>query len=375
MQVMGDSYFRYHLQHLLATAGVTIDGPEPWDISIHDKRFYRRVLTEGHLGVGESYMDGWWDCPSLDEFFYMVLRAGLEEKVSGVPRMLNALAGRLVNLQGIHRARKVGKAHYDIGNDLYRIMLDRRMMYSCGYWHNAETLEEAQEQKLRLVFSKLQLEAGMKVLDIGCGWGGAARFAAEEYGAEVTGITISKEQAHWAEAHCKGQAVNIRLEDYRKTSGKYDRIYSIGMFEHVGYKNYRRFFRTVRQHLNADGLFLLHTIGSNRSDTNTDPWTTRYIFPNSMLPSARQITAAAEGLMVLEDWHSFGHDYFHTLKAWHANVEKNSDYIEKHYGKRFMRMWRYYLLSSAGSFRGRNVQLWQILFSPKGIEGSWRVPR
>jgi len=225
------------------------------------------------------------------------------------------------------------------------------------------------------VFSKLQLEAGMKVLDIGCGWGGAARFAAEEYGAEVTGITISKEQAHWAEAHCKGQAVNIRLEDYRKTSGKYDRIYSIGMFEHVGYKNYRRFFRTVRQHLNADGLFLLHTIGSNRSDTNTDPWTTRYIFPNSMLPSARQITAAAEGLMVLEDWHSFGHDYFHTLKAWHANVEKNSDYIEKHYGKRFMRMWRYYLLSSAGSFRGRNVQLWQILFSPKGIEGSWRVPR
>jgi len=233
---MGDSYFRYHLQHLLASAGVMVDGPEPWDIAVHDRRFYRRVLTEGHLGVGESYMDGWWDCPALDEFFYRVLRGGLEKKVSGVPRMLNALFGRLINQQGLQRARKVGKTHYDIGNDLYRLMLDRRMMYSCGYWNNASTLEEAQEQKLRLVFNKLQLEAGMKVLDIGCGWGGAARFAAEEYGVEVTGLTISHEQASYAEEYCKGQRVNIHLEDYRKTSGMFDRIYSIGMFEHVGYK-------------------------------------------------------------------------------------------------------------------------------------------
>jgi cyclopropane-fatty-acyl-phospholipid synthase len=372
---MGFYFFKHRLNHLLSDAGITVDGPDPWDITIHDNRFYRRVLSEAHLGAGESYMDGWWDCPALDEFFYRVLRAGIEKKVSGLPRLLNGLLGKAINLQNPSRSYTVGETHYNIGNDLYAAMLDRRMIYSCAYWNNALNLDEAQEEKLRLAFEKLMLKPGMRLLDIGCGWGGAARFAAENYDVHVTGITISSEQAKLAKEQCRGLPVEIKLSDYRDIKGSYDRIYSIGMFEHVGHKNYRKYFQIVRKHLVPDGLFLLHTIGSNRSGTNTDPWTSKYIFPNSMLPSANHITAAAEGTMILEDWHSFGHDYYRTLKAWNRNIEENRDTLSESYNERFHRMWRYYLLSAAGSFRARNVQLWQLLYSQSGIEGTFRVPR
>jgi len=372
---MLDFFFMRKLKQLLENADIIIDGPNPWDIQVHDNRFYRRVLSEAHLGTGESYMDGWWDCQALDEFFYRILRAGIDKKVSGLPRLLNALIGKAVNLQNPSRAFTVGETHYNIGNDLYAAMLDRRMIYSCAYWKNTSSLDEAQAQKLRLVFEKLMLKPGMRVLDIGCGWGGAARFAAEYYDVTVTGITISSEQAKLARENCSGLPVDIKLMDYREIKGTYDRIYSIGMFEHVGQKNYRNYFQIVRKHLVPDGLFLLHTIGSNRSGTNTDPWTSKYIFPNSMLPSANHITAAAEGELILEDWHSFGHDYYHTLKAWNSNIEKSRPFFKEVYSERFHRMWRYYLLSAAGSFRARHVQLWQLLFSRNGIEGTFTVPR
>ncbi len=372
---MAGFFFRQRVKQLFSGAGITINGHEPWDIAVHDDRFYRRVLAEAHLGAGESYMDGWWDCPELDEFFYRILRAGVEKQVSGIPRFINGLIGKALNLQNPKRAFTVGEVHYDIGNDLYRAMLDRRMIYSCGYWKDAASLDEAQEAKLDLVFRKLMLLPGMNILEIGCGWGGAARYAAEKYGVNVTGVTISGEQAKLAEEYCSGLPVRIRLMDYRDISGTYDRIYSIGMFEHVGVKNYRKYFHTVRESLAPDGLFLLHTIGSNRSRSNTDPWTSKYIFPNSMLPSANHITAAAESLLVLEDWHSFGHDYCRTLKAWNDNVEKHLPQLAHRYDERFGRMWRYYLLSAAGSFRARNVQLWQLLFSRRGIEGTFMVPR
>jgi cyclopropane-fatty-acyl-phospholipid synthase len=372
---MGYLFFKHRLKQLLSNAGITIDGTAPWDITIHDNRFYRRVLSDAHLGAGESYMDGWWDCPALDEFFYRILRAGVEKQVSGLPRFLNGLLGKAMNLQNRSRSYTVGETHYNIGNDLYALMLDQRMIYSCAYWSNSATLDDAQERKLRLVFEKLMLKPGMSVLDIGCGWGGAARYAAENYGVTVTGITISSEQEKLARENCKGLPVEIRLSDYRDIKGSYDRIYSIGMFEHVGHKNYRKYFKIVRKHLLPDGLFLLHTIGSNRSGTNTDPWTSKYIFPNSMLPSAKQITSAAEGEMILEDCHSFGNDYYHTLKAWNSNIEKNRAFLSKSYNERFQRMWRYYLLSAAGSFRARHVQLWQLLYSRNGIEGTFRAPR
>ena len=281
----------------------------------------------------------------------------------------------MVNLQKPSRAFQIGRHHYDIGNDLFSRMLDRRMIYSCGYWKNATTLDEAQEAKLDLVCRKLGLCPGMRVLDIGCGWGGTARFAAERYGVAVVGITVSEKQVQLAQEACAGLDIDIRLQDYRQLDGTFDRVLSIGMFEHVGCKNYRAFMRVVRDRLVDDGLFLLHTIGSNRSVTRTDPWTERYIFPNSMLPSAAQIAAAAEGTLVIEDWHSFGPDYDTTLMHWHRNfVEHWSELVDR-YDERFHRMWRYFLLSSAGSFRARHNQLWQVVLSPSGVPGGYRALR
>jgi cyclopropane-fatty-acyl-phospholipid synthase len=372
---MARDAIRARAEELLALAGVTVDGAEPWDIRVRDRRLFARVLAQGSLGLGESYMDGWWDCPRLDEFFHRVLGAGLDAKVQPWHDALRVLRARLVNLQRPARAFEVGRRHYDIGNDLFARMLDRRMIYSCGYWKDAATLDEAQEAKLDLVCRKLALAPGMRVLDIGCGWGGTARFAAERYGVAVVGLTVSAEQARHAAERCAGLDVEIRLEDYRRVAGTFDRVLSIGMFEHVGYKNYATFMRVVRDHLARDGLFLLHTIGGNRSLRKNDPWTERYIFPNSMLPSARQIAAAIEDAFVLEDWHGFGPDYDRTLMAWHANVERAWPELGDRYDERFRRMWRYFLLSSAGGFRARSNQLWQLVLSPHGVAGGYRAPR
>jgi cyclopropane-fatty-acyl-phospholipid synthase len=211
----------------------------------------------------------------------------------------------------------------------------------------------------------------MKVLDIGCGWGGFAKYAAEKYGANIHGITVSREQVKYAKKICQGLDVEIELKDYRALKEKFDCIVSIGMFEHVGCGNYRTFIKVVHQCLKADGLFLLHTIAGNNSVNSTDPWINKYIFPNSMLPSAKQITSATEGLFVLEDWHSFGQYYDKTLMAWYNNFIENWTKIKDEYDERFYRMWTYYLLSCAGSFRASRNRLWQIVLSKKGIKGGY----
>jgi cyclopropane-fatty-acyl-phospholipid synthase len=281
----------------------------------------------------------------------------------------------LLNLQRRSRAFQIGERHYDIGHDLFSHMLDKRLIYSCGYWKNASTLDEAQEAKLDLVCRKLHLTPGMRVLDIGCGWGGTAKFAAERYGVEVVGVTVSEEQANFAKELCRGSPVEIRLQDYRDVVGTFDRVLSLGMFEHVGPKNYLTFMSIARNSLADTGLFLLHTIGRNRSGSTTDPWLERYIFPNSMLPSARQICGAIEGSFVLEDWHNFGADYDKTLLNWCDKFDENWDALKRHYDQRFYRMWKYYLLSSAGAFRARKSQLWQLVLSPQGVPGGYRSPR
>jgi len=363
------------VKSILDQANIQIDGHRPWDIRVNNSAFYERILASGSLALGESYMDGWWDCDALDQFFYKVLSAELYRKIRYSKQMvLEIVKAKVSNLQRKSKAFEVGKRHYDIGNDLFAVMLDKGMNYSCGYWHKAKTLDDAQSAKLDLICRKMGLTPGMTVLDIGCGWGGFARYAAENYQVNVTGITVSGEQVKWAKAYCQGFPVTISLKDYRDQRGTFDRIISIGMFEHVGVKNYRTYMKDVNRCLKSDGLFLLHTIGGNRSVNTCDPWLTKYIFPNGMLPSARQITSAAEGLFVLEDWHSFGQHYDTTLMAWYDNFTKGWEPLSSDYDERFYRMWTYYLLCSAGCFRARDNQLWQLVFSKKGVPGGYQRP-
>jgi len=369
---------------LLAKADIRINGDRPFDIQVHDERLYARVLAQGSLGFGEAYMDGWWDSVAFDETMARLLLAKLDEAVHVSPALLwHFIKARVLNLQSRQRAFEVGEQHYDLGNDLYEAMLDKRMVYTCGYWENAKTLDEAQEAKLDLVCRKIGLKKGERVLDIGCGWGSFAKFAAERYGAEVVGITVSVEQAALARERCQGlpampdgrPRVEIRVQDYREVQDTFDHIVSLGMFEHVGEKNYREYFEVARRCLKPGGLFLLHTIGGNRSRRATDPWINKYIFPNGMIPSVAQIGKAIEGQFVMEDWHNFGPDYDTTLMAWFHNFDAAWPRLRDKYGERFYRMWKYYLLVSAGAFRSRSLQLWQIVLSPDGLPEGYRSIR
>jgi cyclopropane-fatty-acyl-phospholipid synthase len=357
---------------ILAQAGIAIDGPNPWDIQVHDERLYGRVLRRGSIGLGEAYMDGWWSAKALDQFFDRVLRAETDKKVQPKWKSrLSDLAHRLYNFQSKARAFQVGQEHYDIGNDLYERMLDKRMVYTCAYWEGAETLEDAQEAKLDLVCRKLRLREGQRVLDIGCGWGSFAKFAAEKYGAHVVGLTVSVEQAALARKRCEGLPVEIRVKDYREETEQFDHIVSIEMFEAVGYKNFRDYMEMAHRCLRPDGLFVLQTIGGNASVVSTDPWIERYIFPNGMLPSIAQIGKSIEGLFVMEDWHNFGFDYDRTLMEWNRRFQEAWPDLKEKYGERFKRMWEYYLLCCAGSFRCRKNQDWQIVLSSKGVPGGY----
>jgi cyclopropane-fatty-acyl-phospholipid synthase len=366
---------RGRVSALFAQADVALDGNRPWDMQVRHPRVFGRLLAQGSLGLGEAYMDADWDAEALDELLARLLAAKLNEQVVGWADRWAAMRARLLNAQSGRRAFTVGERHYDLGNDLYRMMLGKRLVYSCGYWRTAQDLDAAQESKLDLVCRKLLLQPGQRVLDIGCGWGEALKFAAERYGVHGIGLTISSEQAIYARELCRGLPIEIRLQDYRKFDEPVDRIFSIGMFEHVGVRNYRRFFEIASRSLPADGLMLLHTIGTNVSTNRTDPWIERYIFPNSMLPSAAQITAATEGQFVLEDWHSFGTDYDRTLQAWRENVEASWDRLPPRYDERFRRMWRFYLAASMATLRVRKCQLWQLVLSPQGRPGGYVAPR
>jgi len=372
------------VQELLASADIKINGDNPWDMRVRDERMYNRIFRDGSLGLGEAYMDGWWDCERLDEFFYRVLRNRLDEKIGMNWSLLwQIAASKIFNQQSYGRAFIIGEKHYDTGNDLFKRMLGKTMAYSCGYWLNAENLDEAQEMKFDLICKKLKLKQGMAVLDIGCGWGTFMKYAVEKYEVRAVGITVSKEQAELGSELCKGLPIEIRLQDYRDinpstllgASEKFDHIVSVGMIEHVGYKNYKTYMRVAHRLLKDDGLFLLHTIGKEQSTTTTDPWIAKYIFPNGHLPSIKQIGVAIEKLFVMEDWHNFGADYDKTLMAWHENFEKNWLLLKNNYSEKFYRMWKYYLLSCAGVFRARNIQLWQIVLSKNGIIGGWKPVR
>lgn len=360
---------------LLETANIQVNGENPWDMHLLDASLPERVFSLGNLGLGEAYMDAHWEAESLDEFFDRILSAHLDTKVKPLRLAFHALRTRLLNRQNQKRAWKVGEVHYDLGNDFYAAMLDERMTYTCGYWSDgAKTLAEAQEAKLDMICRKLQLKPGMRLLDIGCGWGSLMGFAAEHYGVECVGVTISREQTAWAQERYRGLPIEFRLQDYRAVNEQFDRIASVGMFEHVGRKNHRTFMEVAHRCLADDGLFLLHTIGKNERDGMPDAWIDKYIFPNGDLPSIGQMGDAFDALFVVEDLHSFGADYDKTLMAWHANFEASWPRFSEQLGERFHRMWRYYLLSCAGAFRARDIQLWQWVLTKEGMRGGYRRP-
>lgn len=364
---------------LLQQAGITVNGNQPWDITINNDAFYDRILTNTELAIGETYVDKWWDCPAPDQFFYKVLQSHIDNQAMKHPKFWKSFIAqwfyettrRVFNYQTKNKALVVGKRHYDIGNDLYECMLDKHMVYTCAYWKDAQTIDEAQENKLKLVCEKLGLKPGMTVLDVGCGWGSFAKFAAENYGVQVDGITISKEQLALGQERCKGLSVNLMFKDYRdllKENKQYDRIVSLGMIEHVGFKNYDIYMKTLAHALKDDGLFLLQTIGSNCTNSFASTWIDTYIFPNGKIPAIPNLASAFEKYFILEDWHNFGVDYDKTLMAWYENFNKNWDKLKANYDDRFRRMWNYYLLSCAGSFRARRNQLWQLVLSKDGLK-------
>ena len=361
------------VKHHTSKLGININKEDGTYITVKNNNFYKRVILHGSLGLGESYMEGWWDTNSIDDLIFRLLRANFDKSIKGIQyKLINHIRAKFLNLQKKSRAFEIGKKHYDIGNELFQNMLDKRMIYSCGYWKNANNLDEAQENKLDIICKKLNLKESDKILDIGCGWGGFLKFAYEKYGVHGVGITVSKEQAAFARESCKNMPIEIRLIDYRTLKNEqFDHIVSIGMFEHVGYKNYKKFFKTVSKLLNDDGLFLLHTIGTDTSIKSTDPWINKYIFPNGMLPSPYYLTKASENIFKIGDWHNFGVDYDTTLIHWFKNFDNY--WTEKKNDKNdiFYRMWKFYLLSCAGAFRARNIHVWQIVFSKKGILGGY----
>ena len=366
---------RQRVEALLSHAGVRLNGDEATDVRVSDARFFDRVLSGGILGFGESYMDGWWHTDDLRGLLRRLIEARLGEQIRTSSDGWLWMLSRMRNRQEGQRAFTVGEQHYDLGNDLYEAMLGPAMVYSCGYWRDAADLAAAQDAKLDLVYRKAELVPGMHVLDIGCGWGEALRRASQECGTTGVGVTISQEQARHARARCNGLPVDIRLSDYRTLDERFDRIFSIGMFEHVGVKNYRRYFEVARRCLAEDGLFVLHTIGGNITGNHTNPWIDRYIFPNSVIPSVTQISQATEGLFVIEDWHNFGVDYARTLMAWRANFDAAWPLLSSRYDERFRRMWHFYLDSTCANFEARGLHVWQLVLSPAGVRGGYLAPR
>ena len=367
-------------QDILESADVRLNGDRPWDVQVHDDRIYARILREGTLGMGEAYMDKWWDCEQIDRLVNRIYRKGMDHhllKVSGL--LISALIIRigmklslLLDRQSRKQAREVGEQHYDIGNELYQAMLDKRMNYTCAYWRGASDLDQAQENKLRLVCEKLNLQPGMRILDIGCGWGGFAAYAAKHYQVEVVGVTISENQLSLGQEMCSGLPVELRFQDYRDIDETFDAVVSLGMFEHVGWKNYRHYMEKVSELLRDKGLFLMQTIGNKTSTLHGDAWLNRYIFPHGMLPSVKQIGEAAEDCLVVEDWQNFGGYYDKTLMAWHERFNRHWPAFKHKYSDRFRRMWNFYLLTCAGLFRARSIFLWQIVFSKNGTAGVYQ---
>lgn len=356
------------------------------DIIVHDERAYDRIFRDESLGLGESYMLGWWDTrdKTLDEIFYQVCKANLKNELMNmsyyakIKFMLSWMYIYMFPVKTLEESKVVAIQHYDLDKEIYEAMLEP-MVYSCAYFVNPDdSLKQAQINKMELIKQKLEIKPGMTVLDIGCGWGELAAYLGND-NVYVDAITISKEQYKYAKENFESDNVKFYLMDYRefKPEIQYDAIVSVGMFEHVNSNNYDEFMKIVYNLLKSGGRFLLHTIASNKTNIVCDKWITKYIFPNSSLPSLEQISNASQNYFVTEDLENFGYHYDRTLMCWYKNFDTKFDEINKKLKKpltkEFYRMWTYYLLSCAGSFRARRIQLYQIVFAKEPF-GIYRRP-
>lgn len=363
------------IEKMLNEIGIRLNGDQPWDIQVHNPRFLDRILHQQSMGGGESYVEGWWDCKRLDELFFRLTRSSLNNSFYS-PWKLSLLSFRnsLFNQQSPLKSKEVSR-HYDLGNILFEKMLGKSMAYTCGYWPHANNLDEAQYAKYDLVCKKLDLKPGETVLELGCGWGGLAKHMAEKYGCNVVGFDICREPANYAKTLCKDLPVSIYQCDYRDThiynpnNIQFDKLVSVGVLEHVGPKNYIPFLNISRSFIKPEGIFLLHSIGANRKKIYCDPWINQYVFPNGVLPSLEGLGNAFENRFVVEDLHNLGVNYDKTLLAWHKNFNTHWPELtvhNKNYTESFRRLMNYYLLSCAGVFRARDMQLWQFVLTPQG---------
>jgi cyclopropane-fatty-acyl-phospholipid synthase len=361
---------------MFAKADIKIDGNREWDIQVHDERFYSSLLFHGSVALGETYVNGWWDCKNVEQFIYRVLHYRLvnprtyELQHFGSSFLKNTrfISKYIINAQSVKRASRDVKYHYNLGNDLFRATLGQSMTYTCGYFKNTKDLDEAQLNKMDLVCKKLHLKKGMTVLDIGCGWGSLAKHMSSKYGVKVVGITLSENQVKYARRHCKGEDVKIVLCDYRDYVGKFDRIVSIEMIEHVGAKNLKEFMHKANANLKEDGLMLLQFDGKAESINWNYSWIEKYIFPGTVTPSLKQITTSAEGLFTLVDLHDFTKDYHLTMNCWHSNFLKNWDDIKDSYDDRFFRLWKFYLTMCPATALANTQHLWQIVLQKNNSE-------
>lgn len=371
-----------YIQGILDKADIAINGNRPQDIKIINERAIQQIVRNGSLGLGETYMAGWWDCERIDELSYRLCKAAIDQDVKfNLLHFLHDLSTKFINYQTKRRSKQVAFKHYNIDNNLFEKMLGESMAYSCGYWKDVKDLTSAQMAKYDLICRKLQLSSQDTLLDVGCGWGGLAAFAAENYGCHVVGISIASKQIDYAKARYKHLPIDFYVADYRDIASynpkqkQFSKLASVGAFEHIGHKNHLDFMKIMNSQLGEEGIFLLHTIGANVSATTVDPWFNKYIFPNGCLPSMVQLSRAMETLFLVEDWHNFGQYYDQTLLAWDQNFQNNWHLISSQYDMQFYRMWRYYLLMCAGMFRSRTAQLWQIVLSKSGVVGGYESVR
>ncbi|XP_021964854.2 cyclopropane-fatty-acyl-phospholipid synthase [Folsomia candida] len=372
----------------LDQVGITINKGGPCDIKNRNfmtsqDTVYIRAINEGILGFGESYMDGDWDAEDIPAVFYKIFANDapiLRMFMNPWNRFLYYMQFSFFNLQTKQRVYDVAKIHYDLGNEFFENMLDSTMNYTCGYFKDTDNLEKAQLAKMDFVAAKLGIKQGMTVLDIGCGFGGMARHLAINYGATVTAVTISKEQATFAQQACRGLPVTVKVMDYRDVSGTYDRVVSLGDLEHIGPANYGTFFKTVSRCLKEDGLCLIHCMG-NYHDVmpHQEPFSAKYVFPGACLPYYTEVMGSLQNLFLIEDWHNFGNDYNLTSVAWRDNFIRNWPKLQQldkiKYDDRFYRMWTFYLGVAIALYKARKIQLWQIVLSKHGVVGGYRSVR